>query len=77
VTVSVGRLRLRLPAVYAARADAIARGFAAGLGQIHPSTARTLKSLTVGPIRLDAAASDAEVVAAAIQHVSRQIKESR
>ena len=74
MTLHIGRMRLRLPAGYAGRAESIARAIAQATAGIGAREARTLDTLAVGPIRVDAGASDAQIAAAAAQQLQRQLE---
>lgn len=74
MTVHIGRMRMRLPAGYALRAENIARAVAKGVETLRPSASRTLDSVTVGPVRVDAGASDAQVADAVTRQLRQQLE---
>lgn len=74
MTVHIGRVRMRLPAGYRGRAENIARGVAQGVAGLRPSTTRALDTLTVGPVRVDAGASDAQIADAVMQQLRQQLE---
>lgn len=74
MTVHIGRVRMRLPAGYAGRAENIARGVAQSVAQLRPNTARSIDTLAVGPIRVDAGASDAQIAEAVAQQLRHQLE---
>lgn len=74
MTVHIGRMRIRLPAGYAGRAENIARSVAQGVAGLRASANRTLDTLTVGPVRVDADASDAQIADAVTQQLHQQLE---
>jgi hypothetical protein len=65
VSLRIARLRLRLPAGYAGRAEAIAHALAGAAARIPLGESRAFDALALDPIRVGASASDAEVAGAA------------
>jgi hypothetical protein len=73
VSLRIARLRLRLPAGYAARAETIARALAGAAARIPLSESRSLERLALGPIRIAPGATDAELVGAAARGLGERL----
>lgn len=74
MTVRIGQLRLRLPAGYAGRAGSIAQGIAAALARVPVGESRAIDALSVGPIQVNAAASDGDIASAVVQRLAEQLE---
>jgi hypothetical protein len=78
MSVHIGRLSLRLPAGYAARAEAIGQGVAHGVAQsvaqLRPDESRPLATLQLQPVRIAAGASDAQVIQAVLQQLTAALE---
>jgi hypothetical protein len=70
MTLHIGRLSLQLPAGYATRAEAIGQGVAEGLAQLRATRSQSLPALQLAPVRIGAAASDAQVIQAVLQQLA-------
>ena len=74
MSLRIATLRLRLPAGYAPRAESIARAIAGAAARIPLAGSRSLERLALGPVRVAAAASDAEVAAAAARQLAQRLE---
>lgn len=73
MSLRIARMRLRLPAGYAGRAEAIARSLAEAAARIPLAEARSLDALAPGPVRVSSGASDAEVASAAARQLAAHL----
>jgi len=73
VSLRIARLRLRLPAGYAPRAEAIARSFAEACVPVAVPESRTFHHLVLPPVRVGANASNAEVAGAAARGLAARL----
>jgi hypothetical protein len=74
VSLRIARLRLRLPAGYAPRAGALARSVAEATARVGLTESRSLDTLSLGPIRVGAGASDADIADAVARRLSEGLK---
>ncbi|HJY75501.1 MAG TPA: hypothetical protein VKE95_02665 [Burkholderiales bacterium] len=73
MSLRIARLRLRLPAGYAPRAEAIARAIAGAAAQIPLGESRSYERLTLQPIAVGANASNGEVAGAAARGLAARL----
>ena len=73
MSLRIARLRLRLPAGYAPRAESIARALAAAAAGIPLGESRRYERLTLRPLRVGANATDAEVAGAAARGLAERL----
>lgn len=73
MSLRIARMRLRLPAGYAGRAEAIARALADAAARIPLAGPRSLDALAPGTVRVAHGASDAEVAGAAARALAAQL----
>lgn len=74
MSLRIARLRLRLPAGYAARAGAIARTVADATAQVRLLESRSFDTLSLGPIRVGAGASDADLADAVARRLGERLR---
>jgi len=67
-------MRLRLPAGYESRGDAIARAVVAAAAQVLPAESRRFDKLPLGPIRVAAEATDADVAGAVARRLGGALR---
>lgn len=73
MSLRIARLRLRLPAGYAPRAEAIARALAESASRVALAESRSIERLALAPIRVAPGASDADVVGAAARGLAEGV----
>ena len=77
MSLRIGRMRLRLPAGYAARAEPIARALAGAAARIALPESRSLERLALDPIRVAPTATDGEVTGAAARGLAERLGAKR
>ena len=71
----IARLRLRLPAAYAGRGEAVARAVAQAAAKLPPASSRTIEALALGAVPVAAGASEGEIGAAVAGRLARHLGE--
>ncbi len=74
MSLRIGAVRLRLPAGYAGRAEAIARAIATAAARIPLAGARAPDALSLDRIRVGPAATDSEVAGAVARQLATQLR---
>ena len=75
MSLDIERLRLRLPAALAPRAQGIARAVADALAGLQPTAMLRLAHLQLPALRVDAAASDVQIAAQIAASVAGQLRQ--
>ncbi len=74
MSLTISRLRLRLPAGYEARAGSIARAIADAARDIPIAAARRIDTLTLDPVSVGDGASDRDIAGAAARRLAERLK---
>ncbi len=74
MSLTISRLRLRLPAGYEARAGDIARAIADAACGIPVSDTRRIDNLALAPIPVGGGASDRDIAGAVVQRLAERLK---
>lgn len=69
----IARLRLRLPAGYAARGEAVAHAVAQAAAGLRPAASRSVDALALGAVSVPATASDGEIGAAVASRLASRL----
>jgi len=77
VSLRIARMRIRLPASCAGRAQDIARAVAQAAARIPLAQSRSVESLSLAPIRVAPGAPDAAVAAAVARSLGGALGETR